>query len=84
MGYWIRVTDRVKMKDTRNKNKKTSIKDSEDILIGRNQKIYKEIKLLDSPPKEFAAACERAGIPPTRRQYSKFLRKRGLAFRNAA
>ena len=30
----------------------------------------------------FKSACEKAGIPETRRQASKFRRKTGLAYRN--
>lgn len=31
---------------------------------------------------DFRAACERAGIPATARQASKYARKRGLAYQN--
>jgi len=31
--------------------------------------------------KEFVAACEEAGIVPTRRQASKFLNKKGLTYK---
>lgn len=36
---------------------------------------------LDNAESPFIKACEKAGIPPTRRQASKWLSKRGLAYK---
>ena len=40
----------------------------------------KGIALVTEGPHGFAQACQKAGVPPTRRQRSKFERKTGLAY----
>jgi hypothetical protein len=41
----------------------------------------KKIKMYDGGDKKFLALCEKAGTPATRRQYKKFMKKFGKAFR---
>ena len=48
------------------------------ILVSRRTKIRKDLKMVGKPNK-FIAACKAAGIPPTRRQQSKYLRGFGFA-----
>lgn len=42
---------------------------------------YKVRDFLKSEDPKFLEACAKAGIPPTRRQASKWLAKRGLAYK---
>ena len=41
----------------------------------------KVVNFFKSEDPKFLAACEKAGIPPTRRQASKWLAKRGRAYK---
>ena len=41
----------------------------------------KVVRFLESKNVQFLAACETAGVPPTRRQASKWLSHKGLAYK---
>jgi hypothetical protein len=40
------------------------------------------IRMHDGSDAAFVAACEKAGVKPTRRQYKKWQRKEGSAYTN--
>lgn len=66
------------------KNTSGSEKPGPPVMLAITRKTHKPIKKV-SEPDVFVKACEKAGIPATRRQLAKWNRKSGLAFarRNA-
>lgn len=47
----------------------------------RTENEAKVVNFLKAKDAQFLQACERVRIPPTRRQASKWLNKRGLAYK---
>lgn len=85
MSHWIKVCKVVPMAKGNDSQSKTSIPNSSDIIQSRRVKQRKEIKIASKgeAPKSFFKACEKAQIPPTRRQLSKWTRGTGLAKKSA-
>jgi hypothetical protein len=75
MSYWIKTRAEVPTKALRGASSST-------IIRSQMIKVRKEIKKVtqDETGQPFIKACEDAGIPPTRRQFSKWNQKRGLAW----
>lgn len=76
MSYWIK-SKRTIQAQNRSKNYGVGIGQ---IQVSTRVKVRrKDVPLADNPPKAFKKACEKAGIPPTKRQLSKWNNNRGAA-----
>ena len=86
MSHWIKITRSL---PRRGKKSVTKSKESEDtILYGCVRKVRKNIINIDPKLKKheprFVKTCEVVHIPPTRRQYSRWCNKKGLAYSKRA
>lgn len=79
MSHWVKVCTTVNIVGDKHADK-SSIPGGTQIVLSKRVKVRKPIKLAKEPG-NFISACGKAGIQPTRRQLSKWNRKRGLAYK---
>jgi len=80
MSHWIRVCETV---DTKNKNKNYGAGVGV-IRRSKRVKIHGSMRVVENPPFAFKRACEKVGVPMTRRQLSKWNHHKGQAYRGKA
>ncbi len=81
MSHWIHTKSVVAIADSNKRGKNFGVGGGV-IELSKWTKIRRKIKNVEGTP-QFIAACNKVGIPPTRRQFGKFKRSKGLAW-NAA
>lgn len=85
MSRWIKICEQISMGAGKGKGSAslTSLPGNSDILRSKRVKIRGDIKIIQKPDGKFKTACEEASIPCTARQWSKWQRGIGLAYKTS-